>query len=479
MKGKSSRVPVHILAALVVIATVGVLYAVTYRGEVASADEMYMFGVTRNLAERGSISIDDLRWLNERVPGGMNGPDGHFYTKLGLGQPLLGVPFYRLGIRWLRIPGDASFAGYRIGPLAGVRGAMAAGSVTAVLVVLGSYVLATLLGAGPRGSALAALATGAGSMLWPYAKTFFSEPAAALGIVWAVALLVAHGRRPALWKAALAGLLLDVAVLVRPFNLAVAAPVLLFALWAVPRAHKGPERVAALRGLVALVVLIVGGAAAVGAYDAARYGSALATGYGANEGFRHDIAQGLLGFAVSPGKSVVAFDLLVLLAPAGALVAWRSGCRAEVALLAVVCGLYAVVYSAWWAWEGGWAWGPRFLLPVVPLLMALAAPILDRLPAPLAIALMAVGAVVPVAGALYDPISAIGEVIASKLPEAQYPWSLRQSYVLVQIGHVLRGDKPDSLYLARHAVQRAWLVLLGIVALAAFAASALPARPSR
>ena len=476
MKSKSSQAGAHVLAVVVILAATGVLYAATYRGAIASADEMYMFGVTHNLAEHGSIALDDLRWLNERVPGGANGSGGHFYTKLGLGQSMLGLPFYRLGVRWLRVPGDASFAGYQIGPLSGVRGAMAAGSVAAALVVLGAYVLSTLLGAGPRGSALAALATGAGSMLWPYAKTYFSEPTAALGIVWAMALLVSHGRRPALWKAAMAGLLLDVAVVVRPFNLAVAAPMVLFALWALLRANKEPDKAAATSGLVALVIMVAGGAAAVGAYDSARFGSVLATGYGTNEGFHHDVAQGLLGFAVSPGKSIVLFDLLVVLAPVGAVIAWRAGFRPEVSLLVVVCALYAVVYSAWWAWEGGWAWGPRFLLPVVPLLMALAATVLDRLPAPVAFVLVVVGAFVPVAGALYDPISAIGEVVGSKLPEAQYPWSWQQSYVRVQIGHVLLGDKPDSLYFARHAIKLAWLALVGVVAVAAAAASALPAR---
>lgn len=476
MRSRSRQGGAHALAVFVVLATVSVLYAATYRGEVASADEMYMFGVTHNLAEHGSIALDDLRWLNERVPGGAIGTGGHFYTKLGLGQPLLGVPFYRLGARWLRIPGDASFAGYQIGPLAGVRGAMAAGSVVAVLAVLGTYLLAALLGAGPRGAALAALATGAGSMLWPYAKTYFSEPAAALGIVWAAALLVAHGRRPALWKAGAAGLLFDVAVVVRPFNLAVGAPMLLYALWAVLRARKGPERAVAASGMVALVVLLAGGTAAVGGYDAARYGSVFATGYGPNEGFHHDVVQGLLGFAVSPGKSIVLFDLPVVLAPVGAVLAWRPGRRADVALLVAVCALYALLYSAWWAWEGGWAWGPRFLLPVVPLLMALAAPALERLPPPASVALVVAGAFVPVAGALYDPISSIGEVIGSKLPEAQYPWSWQHSYLLVQIGHVLRGDKPDSLYLAHHALRPAWAILLGVVALGAAAVSALPRR---
>jgi hypothetical protein len=28
-----------------------------------------------------------------------------------------------------------------------------------------------------------------------------------------------------------------------------------------------------------------------------------------------------------------------------------------------------IVYSKWWAWHGGWCWGPRFLVPVIPLLL--------------------------------------------------------------------------------------------------------------
>jgi hypothetical protein len=39
-----------------------------------------------------------------------------------------------------------------------------------------------------------------------------------------------------------------------------------------------------------------------------------------------------------------------------------------VLVLSVVVYMFAL-YSGWWAWHGGWCWGPRFYLPVMPLLL--------------------------------------------------------------------------------------------------------------
>jgi hypothetical protein len=456
-----------------------VAYAGTYRGEIASADEAYMFAVTHNLAESHSMAIDDLRWLNDRVPGARIGPDGRLYSKLGVGQSLLGLPAYLLGKRY-GPDGGAQFAGYPIGPISGVRGAMAVGSALALVTVVATYAIATMLGAGPRGAALGALGTGVGSMLWVYAKTYFSEPAAACLLTCVVALVVWHGRRPALLKALVAGLLLIVCVLVRPFNLAAAVPIDIFVLWIA--ISTGLARRAAVSGSLVLIACTLVAAGGVLLYNNLRFGSPFITGYGANENFQHDVVQGLLGYAVSPGKSIVLFDPLVILAPVGPVLIWlrgasgsaaqpvRASSQPSVAVTLLISGIIAVyvfIYSAWWAWEGGWAWGPRFLLPIVPLCMALSAVALGATPRLIGATLLIVTGVVQVAGSLYDPITSIGEVIGGGLPEAQYPWSRDRAYALVQALHVLHGEKPDSLFFAHHVVGPPWLLLSALIVVGA------------
>ena len=60
-----------------------------------------------------------------------------------------------------------------------------------------------------------------------------------------------------------------------------------------------------------------------------------------------------------------------------AVVAGLLGLRRRPARGRVLCAgaplLHLLVVARWWSWEGGTAWGPRHLLPVLPLLVAPAA----------------------------------------------------------------------------------------------------------
>jgi hypothetical protein len=50
--------------------------------------------------------------------------------------------------------------------------------------------------------------------------------------------------------------------------------------------------------------------------------------------------------------------------------------------LAVAWGGALVFYGAWWAWHGGWCWGPRFLVPLMPLSCLPLIMLLDLTPRP-------------------------------------------------------------------------------------------------
>jgi len=87
-------------------------------------------------------------------------------------------------------------------------------------------------------------------------------------------------------------------------------------------------------------------------------------------GFSYPVLLGLLGVLFSFGKGLVWFapGLLVPVASDGD-PAVRTFQRLS---LLFVAGLVPV-YAKWWAWYGGWAWGPRFFLfASVPASLALA-----------------------------------------------------------------------------------------------------------
>jgi hypothetical protein len=66
---------------------------------------------------------------------------------------------------------------------------------------------------------------------------------------------------------------------------------------------------------------------------------------------------------------------LVLAVP-GAVVLWRRGWRAEVLSFSAIVVAFVWMNASLVDWEGGWAMGPRYLIPALPFVAALAAGVL-------------------------------------------------------------------------------------------------------
>jgi hypothetical protein len=114
--------------------------------------------------------------------------------------------------------------------------------------------------------------------------------------------------------------------------------------------------------------------AALGAWllwDYARYGNALRVGYEEN-GFGTPLALGLSGLLVSIGRGIVLYSAPTVLALFALPFLARRGrlgpLSPVLAFYAAAFAAYLVLYATWDSFEGGWCWGPRFLLPFVPVL---------------------------------------------------------------------------------------------------------------
>jgi hypothetical protein len=245
---------------------------------------------------------------------------------------------------------------------------------------------ARLLGAGDRGAALAILLTGLGSPLGSYSAWSLSEPlqAAALTGAFAGALAAAKAAsgRHANLLAAASGFAVGAAVLAKSSLLA-AAPFALLPLLAVrPRAALLGRSGAATAG-----VLLPG--AAWLAFEVVRFGRPL-TSYG-GEGFTHPLLDGLWRLLIGPNKGLLfTFPAFVVALAAMALAIRRASAprRQDLRLLATlagaaVFGVLLVTSATWWSWYGVAGWGPRFLVPSVPILAAWAATLLEVSRAPL------------------------------------------------------------------------------------------------
>lgn len=374
------------------------LYAVSTGGHVYSPDALTMARTSESLVDRGELAVPDPGY----PPGFLTeGREGRRYAKYGLGMPLAGAPFLVLGRGVGAVVGPDVAAPLFTGPRflwyapEDPRDAWSffGISLTAAPLVAGAvsllFLLARAAGYGRPGSLAIAAVAGLASPLPVYAKTFFSEPLALVGITGAAWALTrwdgvrgrGHGeggrRRDGSGWAIAAGGFASVAVLAKVAHLVLVpllAGIVAWREWRRDPAARAPvgQTLVLLSGLVPVGIFLA-------AANQARFGSILATGYGGEAGrFTTPLAEGLRGLLVSPGRGLLVYFPLALVA----LFAWpRLLRRAPVPALLAAGGtlVFLALYAPWHGWDGGWTWGPRFFVPLVPLLVLSSAPwLVDR-----------------------------------------------------------------------------------------------------
>lgn len=285
----------------------------------------------------------------------VEGPDGRWYLAHDLLAPLLAVPAVALADLGPVPPGVPRDRWVRA--LEASTGALV-GAVVGLLLFL---LAVRRFGLRPDRALVAATLGVFGSLVLPYARTNYDGELAGALLLGALYAGLGDRRRDAL----VAGLLLGLACLARASTLAAAVPLSLVLGW------RGLGRASGTRW--ALVAL---GAAPAGlvllALNHVRTGQALLSPvmlpqFAGNNALVAPFAQGFFGNLVSPGKGLLVHAPLAVLGLWGLARArrWRVFSAALAALVAL-----ALVHAKVRNWSGHWAWGPRYLLPAVPLLLA-------------------------------------------------------------------------------------------------------------
>ena len=328
----------------------------TSGGHGYSIDGELYYQVAESAVLRGSIVpivSDSLQ------PSLRRGPSGQSYSKYAPGQSLVEAPLVGVAVLSGRIAGVDDTL---VRPFSRVWVPIIANCAISAAVVGVLFVLLAALGHRESTALLLCAIAGFGSPLWPYARTDFSEPLQALLLLAAFLSLRSRKTRSSSTQAIATGLLLGGLVLTKA-SYVVLLPI--FAgglLWLSWRSGLAAvlERLA-LYGLGAVAPTAV-----YLLYNYARYGNALDFGY--NESFDTPLLVGLHGLLLSPGKSVFLYcpPLIAALAASGQ---FARRLRFEATLIALSFGVLLVAYSGFWAWHGDWAWGPRFIVPVIPLLL--------------------------------------------------------------------------------------------------------------
>lgn len=317
---------------------------------------------------QGEPTTDQIGWSQTwSLPQGTYGVDGHLYSKKGIGHSLLLLPFQwaTRQIEGVGVVGMAHLANVLITALTGVG-----------LYGLGWRVMAAV-GVGGitreyqgRGLLWVVLAWGVGTFAWVYSKYLFNSPIVALCFVFVVLILFVVNqyllttRNFWIWVGLfLAGGLVGYSLIARAEN-ALVVPLFAAYLWFVPI----PYRTRFLR-LVAFGLPIVLTVLFLFYLNWSRFGEPLNFGYDLSQEANGNILVGLAGFLVSPGRSLLLMMPLLIPATWGWVrLAKQSPTLKRLAWL--VLGL-TVVYALFFArsadWWGGWNWGIRYFLPMLPL----------------------------------------------------------------------------------------------------------------
>ena len=381
------------------------VYLLTFSGRFHSIDELAALATVESVTREHTWRVPQFRWALGWTPTHVaESSDGGLYSKRGVGYSLAFWPLWQVG-RFLEAPGMVQVA-----------------ALTNVLATLATVALLMRLlvdlGMDEGKAAGVGLIYGLTTPAWPYARYLFSEPLTALYGAAALWLALSPRARTKPWAPLACGLVVGGALLVHAMN---ALLVVLFGGWWAWEAARRRT----LAPLVGYGVGLLPGLAVMGWLNWARYGHPLRGGYTApEERFVWDYARSLPGLLVSPGKGLVWFAPVVV----PALLAWRSLWRREraVALLlaAWVAGFLALV-GGWFMWWGGWSWGARYWVAVLPaLLLSLGwsgrwRPRLER---PLLVGAAATGLAVNALGVAVDFNAPLVDLVQRGLPDTVVIW---------------------------------------------------------
>lgn len=315
------------------------------------------FDLTRAIVEQHRFAIDAYA----DNTGDIAVRDGHIYCDKAPGQALLAAPVYALFMHGREAtPATLNDCAYVITVVtAALPGALAVWVLFAVLVSWGAR---------GRWAAASALGYGLATLAWPYSTLLFGHQLVAALLLFAFALLL-HQRAATLRATALAGLCLGLACSVEYQAVLGAAAIGALALWRGPRA----------------IVVLIGGATppllVLAFYHWQVFGAPWTLAYEySTMPFRHQgffMGLGIPNLTVlreitlGPYRGLFYSAPWLLLALPGALV-WLRGPRAVGALSALaVVVLYVWMNASLVDWQGGWTYGPRFLVPSLPFLALL------------------------------------------------------------------------------------------------------------
>ncbi len=385
------------------------IYLLVYTPNINSADGMAMLAVTKATLEHGQPEIGVMGASEALLPLPMSrmgafGVDGALYSKKGPTPSVFLIPFVAIADA---LPGLQTRAvAMLFNPLVT--------TITALLL----FTLLRWLNYKPRTALVTAFVYGVATFAITYVKSLFGEPLTALLLLLGVMAAyryrqgVGHKRNLLLIGCCL-GLMIGINLIY-----IITVPVVGLFIFVTVRDKTiyvgeypffpGLMKRAIWAEILTFAFPIAITLILLGLYNWVRFGSPMSSGYhfADGEGFTRPIITGLFGLTISPYRGLFWYSPVLLLALPGWLMLRRTASwLAWLALTLVIA--QAASFAGWWSWHGGIVWGPRFLIPVIPLTVLFLAPLIEsawtrRLLAGVLAAFIALSLFVQLLGSLYS-----------------------------------------------------------------------------
>jgi hypothetical protein len=339
-------------------------YLLTSGGHHYSIDGILMFESARQLAFRHSFVLDPpVTWGGEVIRVNRFSPG---FTLAYLPALALASPALYWMPSWRPTPYDPTVA-HNPELYGNVAYLLCAWLNPLIVALTGSlvFVIARRLGLTPCWAVIAALVYGVASPAAAYARYDFSQPLAGLALTVAAYVLIDAASTHRLRPIVTAGAALGAMFATRPELGVLIAWV---GVWLGIQGRRSGARAIMVR-MATLATVSIPALAFYFWLNHVRYGDWTRTGYPPlTRLFWSSIfLQGAAGLLLSPGHGLLIFYPLSWLALPGL----RRLVKEHHAVGMLWSGLIAasfLLYACFRWWWAGWSWGPRLLIPIVPLL---------------------------------------------------------------------------------------------------------------
>jgi hypothetical protein len=320
--------------------------------EYSYADGSLMFNVTKSIVEDGSFK--------SRVPGYYRGGVYLETSKYGLGFSIITIPFYLVTktiAKW--IDPEAIDIITRFAPM------LANVFITAITCAI-LFSFAKLLFQKRYIALIITILYGFATLAWPYSRYDFSEPLTGLCLLLSLYTIVLYQQSKKIFWLSISSISICFAMFTRVFEATAIFVWILYLIW-----YFKKDRVPInLKILVSILTPIAITIIFFFWYNYYRFGNMVVTGYEQEifspRQFISALFTGIYGLLFSPGKGIFWYSAPVILAIFAFPIFWKQTRSLSLLCLTIII-LHFLIYSIWHAWEGGWCWGPRNLVPIIPI----------------------------------------------------------------------------------------------------------------